>query len=52
MDSLVSWQVWKECNARCFRNATALIGELLQIIEAEAERWIQAGASGLEELTA
>lgn len=41
MDSLfalVSWQVWKERNGRCFQGSTATINELLQIVNAEAER--------------
>jgi hypothetical protein len=32
MDSLfalVSWQIWKERNARCFRNATATVADTL-----------------------
>jgi hypothetical protein len=46
----VSWQVWKERNARCFRDATATIAELLQIIKMEADHWIEAGATGLRAL--
>jgi hypothetical protein len=37
--ALVSWQVWKKWNARCFRDATATIAELLQIIKMEADIW-------------
>ena len=48
--ALVSWQVWKERNARCFRDATATIAELLQIIKMEADRWIEAGATGMRAL--
>ena len=48
--ALVSWQVWKERNARCFRDASATIVELLQLIKMEADRWIEAGAAGLAEL--
>ena len=53
MDSLfalVSWQLWKERNARCFREVTATVTDLLQIIKAEADQWIQAGAKGLRAL--
>ena len=53
MDSLfalVSWQLWKERNARCFRESTSSVGDLLHIIKNEADRWIQAGASGLRAL--
>ena len=40
MDSLfalVSWQLWKERNARCFRESTSTVGDLLHIIKAEAD---------------
>jgi len=40
MDSLfalVSWQIWKERNARCFRGVETRISDLLQIIKAEAD---------------
>jgi hypothetical protein len=53
MDSLfvlVSWQVWKERNARCFRGSSASVAELLQLIKDEGDRWIQAGALGLGSL--
>ncbi|KAG0512495.1 hypothetical protein BDA96_10G018800 [Sorghum bicolor] len=45
--ALVSWHVWKERNARCFRDASATINDLLQLITMEADRWINAGATGL-----
>jgi hypothetical protein len=48
--ALVSWQVWKECNARCFRGSTTTVAELLQIIKDEGNRWVDAGASGLGDL--
>jgi hypothetical protein len=53
MDSLfalVSWQLWKELNGRCFRESPASIQEILQVIKTEADRWIKAGANGLREL--
>jgi len=53
MDSLfalVSWYVWKERNARCFREAASTAFDLIQIIHAEAQRWIEAGANGLASL--
>lgn len=53
MDSLftlISWQLWKERNARCFRNGSSSIQELIQVIKLEADRWIQAGAAGLRDL--
>jgi len=45
--ALVSWQLWKERNARCFRSLTASIAETLHMIKIEADRWIEAGAQGL-----
>lgn len=54
MDSLfalVSWEIWKERNAWCFRNATNPLHQLLQIIKAQAEFWVQAGAVHLRSLT-
>jgi hypothetical protein len=48
--ALVSWQFWKEQNARCFRDVTATIAEMLQFIKMEANRWIEAGAMGLRAL--
>lgn len=48
--ALVSWQLWKERNARCFRNAVAPIADTLQLIKIEADRWIEAGALGLRSL--
>lgn len=53
MDSLfalVSWQLWKERNARCFRDAASPINDLLQIIRAQADMWIQGGVAGLKAL--
>lgn len=48
--ALVSWQLWKERNAHCFREASSSLADLLQIIKAEADNWIQAGAMALQEL--
>ena len=48
--ALISWEVWKERNARCFRDSAATTNELLQIIKAQADQWIQAGAVGLRAL--
>lgn len=50
--ALVSWQVWKERNARLFREESATHSELLETIKAEADRWIAAGAKGLAALIA
>jgi hypothetical protein len=48
--ALISWQIWKERNARCFREAAASIGDLLQLLMAAADAWIKAGANGLRAL--
>jgi hypothetical protein len=53
MDSLfalVSWQLWKERNTRCFRESPASIQEILQVFKTKADRWIEVGATGLREL--
>jgi hypothetical protein len=47
--ALVSWHVWKERNARCFRGSLVSVQELL-LIKDEGDRWIQAGAKGLGSL--
>jgi hypothetical protein len=38
--ALVSWQIWKEQNARCFREATSAVTDLLPVIKAEADQWV------------
>ena len=43
-------QVWKESNARCFRESTGNVSKLLQLIKAEVDRWIEACAGGLAAL--
>lgn len=48
--ALVSWQLWKERNARLFWSSAATIAEILQLIKAEADLWIAAGARGLQSL--
>lgn len=44
--ALISWEIWKERNARSFRDSAATMTELLQVIKAIADRWIEAGAVG------
>jgi hypothetical protein len=46
----MSWLLWKERNARCFREASATVTNLLMIIKVEAEQWAKAGAKALESL--
>lgn len=48
--ALVSCQIWKKCNARCFRNSTPTVAETMQVIKTEADRWIEAGVEGLKVL--
>jgi hypothetical protein len=48
--ALISWEVWKERNARCFRDAVANVNDILRIVKAEADRWVEAGAAGLRAL--
>lgn len=48
--ALVCWLIWKERNARCFRDSTSSVNEVLQLVKAEADRWIEVGARGLEAL--
>lgn len=45
--ALTSWTIWKERNARCFRESATTIPELLTMIKAEAEQWANAGAKNL-----
>jgi hypothetical protein len=45
--ALVAWEIWKERNARCFRNASSNISELLNTIRLNADLWIEGGARHL-----
>ncbi|CAN6352890.1 unnamed protein product [Urochloa humidicola] len=45
--ALVAWQIWKERNARVFRNHRASSLLLLQMIKLEGDSWIAAGAKKL-----
>ncbi|KAG0528270.1 hypothetical protein BDA96_06G304100 [Sorghum bicolor] len=45
--ALVAWEIWKERNARCFRHTSSNITQLLSIIRANADLWIQGGARHL-----
>jgi hypothetical protein len=47
-DSLFALVSWQLRNARCFRKAASSVTDLLQIIRAQADLWIEAGAAGLK----
>lgn len=42
--ALTSWAIWKERNARCFRDSATAVQDLLRTIQAETDLWAQAGA--------
>jgi hypothetical protein len=44
---LVGWTLWKEWNARTFRNDVATPSELLQGIVDEASLWVMSGFRAL-----
>jgi hypothetical protein len=44
---LISWELWKERNARCFRGAATQLQSLLATIRKLVELWVQAGAKNL-----
>lgn len=45
--ALISWQIWKERNARLFRGAESTMMELMLRIKKEGDEWIAAGANHL-----
>lgn len=45
--ALVAWELWKERNARCFRNAMSPVTQVLAVIKHVATQWVQAGAGAL-----
>ena len=47
---LVTWEVWKERNARVFQHVCRLPSVLVEAIKAEARLWIIAGAKHLGSL--
>jgi hypothetical protein len=48
--ALVAWELWKERNARLFRNEAANIAQFLAKIKHIADLWIDAGARHLGEV--
>ena len=47
---LVSWEIWKERNARIFRNAATPTTIIVTRIKEEAHMWTLAGAKHLSSL--
>jgi hypothetical protein len=45
--ALITWEIWKEWNARCFRGANPEVQVLMAIIRFNAEQWVQADAKHL-----
>ncbi|RCV36316.1 hypothetical protein SETIT_7G308900v2, partial [Setaria italica] len=48
--ALVTWEIWKERNARVFRGDHLQMDHLLQKIKATGELWIRGGAVNLGSL--
>ena len=47
---LITWEIWKERNARVFNNTFTMPSTLLQRIKSESSNWILAGAKHLAEV--
>jgi hypothetical protein len=45
--ALVAWEIWKERNARCFRDAPSTNSQLLSTIKHTSDQWIEARARKL-----
>ncbi|KAJ1291706.1 hypothetical protein BS78_02G336300 [Paspalum vaginatum] len=45
--ALVTWQIWKERNARCFRSEVSLVESIVFTIVSNASEWARAGAKAL-----
>jgi hypothetical protein len=48
--ALISWELWKERNARCFRGAATQLNAVKDQIKRQAELWIMAGNKHLGSL--
>ena len=46
---LITWEIWKERNARVFNNTFTMPSILFQRIRSESKNWILAGAKKLAE---
>jgi hypothetical protein len=49
---LITWEIWKERNARVFNNKASMPAALMQRIKDESKNWIMEGAKHLAELSA
>ena len=47
---LITWEIWKERNARAFNNVATMPTVLFQKIKDESKNWIMAGAKHLAEI--
>ena len=48
--TLITWEIWKERNARVFNNIFTTTSDLFQRIKSESRNWILAGAKKLAEI--
>jgi hypothetical protein len=48
---LITWEIWKERNARVFNNKSSMASALLQRIKDESENWIMAGTKHLADIS-
>lgn len=49
--TLITWELWKERNARVFNNKATMPSTLMQKIKDESKNWILAGAKHLAQIT-
>jgi hypothetical protein len=45
--TLVTWEVWKERNARCFRSEASSVDAVVSSALGVASEWVRAGAKAL-----
>lgn len=45
--ALVAWELWKERNARLFRDTASPVSQVLSVIKHTTDLWIEAGACNL-----
>jgi hypothetical protein len=45
--ALVTWEVWKERNARCFRSEASSVDAVVSSALGVASEWVRAGAKAL-----